>query len=524
MLRAYQDRMLSEILTCIDKGLNPLVVSPCGSGKTHLIAALAEARSCVAIAHRRELLEKIRSLSRDCPTYSIAELTCQQAPPTSFRHAELLIVDEAHHAVAATYRKIMSDFGGQVVGFTATPVRMDGIGLDQVFDCLVQGPSLEDLVDEGWLASFDFFTAPNAEIECGSLSTRGGRDYSVTEVEKMTAVITGGVAAHWHRLAEGRQTIVFAVSASHGQALLQEFGDAGVDARLLLHNSLDRRELVEKFRSGEFRVLINCEIAIEGIDVPSCECVQIVRPTRSLRIFDQMVGRVLRPSSSRGIVLDHGQNWLRFGHPMEPRTWSLSGAEWGGGHIRSCPSCGFCDPSSALMCPSCGHEFSRRASRRIPRMSSVDLAERAYRRLTTQEARQVADAARKKERPRVTALRLGVPLPSVLRIFREVGESIRPNATPAQKSLALEMARQGVKYPEIAKQIGVSRAAVQSWAAAAGIVRRGLPSALTTEEIAQKIRENLTQAEIKRMGATHSQIQKAIEEYGLQKRARRNKD
>jgi predicted transcriptional regulator len=157
-------------------------------------------------------------------------------------------------------------------------------------------------------------------------------------------------------------------------------------------------------------------------------------------------------------------------------------------------------------------------------MSSVDLAERAYRRLTTQEARQVADAARKKERPRVTALRLGVPLPSVLRIFREVGEPIRPTATPAQKSLALEMARQGVKYPEIAKQIGVSRAAVQSWAAAAGIVRRGLPSALTTEEIAQKIRENLTQAEIKRMGATHSQIQKAIEEYGLQKRARRNKD
>jgi superfamily II DNA or RNA helicase len=354
-LRDYQQKLVDDALQAIRAGKNPLVVLPPGGGKTHVMAAILEQfKRTLSIAHRIELTSKLKKLLPS-DAHKVATV---QSGIESLGPLELLAIDEAHHAPAKTYQRIIDDASCPVLGVTATPCRMDGRGLGSIFDVLLEGPDVATLTEMGYLMPFDLYSA-KTEIDVAGISKGVSGDYAPGSAAKAATArtITADAVQEWLDKADGRQTIVFTCTVDHARQVQQQYLSAGIRAEVITGNSKDRHELLPAFERKEFPVLINCEIAIEGIDIPSCECVQILRPTNSIRIYDQMIGRLLRPSGRRGVILDHAHTWERLGYPFAGRTWSLDGVEVTGDLPKVCPSCGAVVEKSARRCV-CGHEFT----------------------------------------------------------------------------------------------------------------------------------------------------------------------
>jgi DNA repair protein RadD len=354
-LRDYQQKLVGDALDAIRAGKNPLVVLPPGGGKTHVMAAILEQfKRTLSIAHRVELTAKLKKLlpSND---HQVATV---QSGIESLGPLELLAIDEAHHAPAKTYQRIIDDANCPTLGVTATPCRMDGRGLGSIFDVLLEGPDVATLTEMGYLMPFDLYSA-KTEIDVAGISKGVSGDYAPGSAAKAATArtITADAVQEWLDKADGRQTIVFTCTVDHARQVQQQYLSAGIRAEVITGGSKDRHELLPAFERKEFPVLINCEIAIEGIDIPSCECVQILRPTNSIRIYDQMIGRLLRPSGRRGVILDHAHTWERLGYPFAGRTWSLDGVEMPESELRVCPVCRAVAQSGDKECSACGHSL-----------------------------------------------------------------------------------------------------------------------------------------------------------------------
>jgi DNA repair protein RadD len=354
-LRDYQQKLVGDALDAIRAGKNPLVVLPPGGGKTHVMAAILEQfKRTLSIAHRVELTAKLKKLlPSDAHQVATVQSGIELLGPL-----ELLAIDEAHHAPAKTYQRIIDDANCPTLGVTATPCRMDGRGLGSIFDVLLEGPDVATLTEMGYLMPFDLYSA-KTEIDVAGISKGVSGDYAPGSAAKAATArtITADAVQEWLDKAGGRQTIVFTCTVDHARQVQQQYLSAGIRAEVITGGSKDRHELLPAFERKEFPVLINCEIAIEGIDIPSCECVQILRPTNSIRIYDQMIGRLLRPSGRRGVILDHAHTWERLGYPFAGRTWSLDGVEMPESELRVCPVCGAVSAPDALSCGACGYSF-----------------------------------------------------------------------------------------------------------------------------------------------------------------------
>jgi len=368
-LRDYQEILVERALAAISLKKNPLIVIPPGSGKTHVMVAILDRFSrSLAIAHRVELTNKIKRL---LPGSGHSAGTVQALQRQIDADIDILAIDEAHHAPAATYQSIIQQLDCPILGVTATPCRMDGKGLDDTFHELIEGPTAKQLTASGWLMPFDLYST-TVEIESADLAVGKDGDYRKSDAaaRAMGKTITADAVAEWQSKAAGLQTIAFTCSNAHSFQVLTQYRKAGIKAAVVKSGGSDRYEIIPAFERGEFQVLINCEIAIEGIDVPSCECVQILRPTNSIRIYDQMIGRVLRLSGRRGVVLDHAHNWERLGYPFEGRIWTLKGLEMREASLKTCPVCRTVAEDESQFCASCGHELGKgegsdRANRRI---------------------------------------------------------------------------------------------------------------------------------------------------------------
>lgn len=243
--------------------------------------------------------------------------------------AALLIVDEAHHSAADSYQNILEGYPeAYVLGVTATPQRLDGKGLDQFFDAMVQGPQVSELIQAGYLSPIRYFAAENLIDTKGIRTTCG--DFSSSQLREAAVQISGAVVSTWGQFAPGKRTIVFCINIQHAVEVQGLYQAAGVRAGVLTGEmpAAERRETIRAFQSGKLQVLTNCGIVSEGFDVPGVEAVQILRPTKSVALYLQQVGRALRvaPGKEYAIILDHTQNWQLHGLPDEERAWSLSGA------------------------------------------------------------------------------------------------------------------------------------------------------------------------------------------------------
>jgi superfamily II DNA or RNA helicase len=348
-LRPYQADLIARASAVLEKRQAPLVVLPTGGGKTALIAEIvrlnrATGRRSVVICHRREILQQLAAaITRHTgeapqlveagskPDWS-AWVTVAMVPTIARRLGQLptggmLLADEAHHMGSPSWGKVRDALAPELmIGFTATPIRPDGRGLGEAgFDVLIEGPSPRWLMEQGHLTHYDLFAAAQINVE-GVRIKRG--DYDTGELQRRVVGLAGSVVADWLRLNTSRlPTICVGVTVAHAEELAAAFQAAGIVAVAVDGKTptAERDRIFAAFRAGEITVLCACAVVDEGLDCPEAGCLQLVRPTRSLRLLRQLQGRVLRPSpgKEKALLIDHGPSWRELPPPCEEIAWSL---------------------------------------------------------------------------------------------------------------------------------------------------------------------------------------------------------
>jgi superfamily II DNA or RNA helicase len=241
--------------------------------------------------------------------------------------ADLVVIDEAHHVRARSYRQILNAFPEAVIlGATATPCRGDGRGLGNVFEVIVACPPVADLIAAGYLVPTRVF-APTRPDLTGVKVNRG--DYVESQLAERMDVghLVGDIVSHWHRLAERRHTVVFASGVGHSVHLRDEFRHAGVLAEHIdgTTPAEERDAILAQLAAGTVEVVCNAMVLTEGWDCPEVSCLVLGRPTRHHGLYRQMVGRVLRPAPGKtdALVLDHAGAVFEHGFVEEPVIWTL---------------------------------------------------------------------------------------------------------------------------------------------------------------------------------------------------------
>ena len=289
----------------------------------------------------------------------------------SLPDADLIVCDEAHHlTVDSTWGRIVSRYpNAKLLPVTATPCRMDskglGIGEGGFADEIVMGPTMRELIDAGFLSPYRIFAPPNS-LDLSSVKTRAG-DYAKDQLAAAMSKssITGDAVSHYVRLASGKRAVVFCVSIAHAQSVSQEFLNASIKSEFLdgTMDASERDKAIKRFESGETLVLTSCDIVSEGFDLPAIEVAILLRPTQSLSLYIQQVGRALRTfdGKSHAIILDHVGAVMKHGLPDEEREWTLEGVKKKPKlkeeqtSIQTCTQC-FAIHEPAPVCPVCGFE------------------------------------------------------------------------------------------------------------------------------------------------------------------------
>jgi superfamily II DNA or RNA helicase len=282
---------------------------------------------------------------------------------------DMLIIDEAHHATAGTYRKIAAAWpNARVLGVTATPQRTDGKGLDETFDKMVFGPSPSALIADGYLSRMRYLALPQT-VDLSGVASRSG-DYALEQLASAMDQrrITGDAEAHYRKHLAGRPAIAFCATVAHAEHVAEQFAEAGWNAASVDGSMApdERARRIAAIGNGGLNVLTSCEIVSEGTDIPSVAGAILLRPTQSLIVYLQQVGRVLRPKpdGSVAVILDHVGNVFRHGMPDSEREWSLAGIPKKDKPpaVRQCGECYAVFPPAAV-CPECGAVLTNRASK-----------------------------------------------------------------------------------------------------------------------------------------------------------------
>ena len=405
-LRDYQQDLLDRIRLAFSASPTSRIMLqlPTGGGKTCIAGELlsgwlAGKRKAVWLTHRSELATQTEGMLEEAGVTATANMqwTPRKNAPTllngvvilmaqtvSRRNAranvwdgynadDLMIIDEAHHATADGWMRAIRQWKGSIVGMTATPWRLSlREGFAHMFEELLCGPKVADLQSDNWLCLARVVSPPEEErIQGGKVDHTG--DYSESGIEQVNEdrdVWTAGALRFWQKHGEGRQTLVYAVSVRHARNLVAVFNGAGIPAGLLLGDSpmTERATLIDQFRTETIKVLINVAVATEGFDLPDASCIVLTRPTKSLSLYLQMVGRGLRPKHDHGncVVLDIAGNSLQHGLPEEDRNWSLQprGAPpTGDPPVVWCPGCESLSPAASHRCTTCGAPFGKPCDR-----------------------------------------------------------------------------------------------------------------------------------------------------------------
>lgn len=388
-LRSYQSEIIDQARDLIRAGHTSILLqAPTGAGKTALCAhmlgtAAANGRQSWFVVHRRELIRQSARTFRSvgiphgivaagfmgdalqpvqiCSVQTLAQRHARMRRP------KLIVWDECHHVAAASWAKIHEAYPDAIhIGLSATPERLDGTGLQAWFKQIVRGPSVSWLIDGGYLARYRLFAPTRPDL--GGVHTRMGdfvRSESAAVMDKPS--ITGDAVAHYKKLAAGKRAVVFCTSVEHSQHVVAQFRAAGLPAEHVdgESDSRERDAALQRFERGETLILSNVELFGEGVDIPGIEVAILLRPTQSLSLYLQQVGRALRPAPGKAeaIILDHAGNALRHGLPDDERTWSLDGAKKkrkasdpADIAVKQCPVCFSVVRSVQMRCV-CGHQW-----------------------------------------------------------------------------------------------------------------------------------------------------------------------
>ena len=405
-LRDYQLDLLEQAVSALLPGKARVMLQlPTGGGKTHIAGALLRrwlhnGRKAVWLTHRTELADQTSGMLADAGVSAISLKTWQSgddAPSVpngvvilmaqtvgrrtnrmevwgKYGYDDLLVIDEAHHATADGWERAIEQWPGRVLGLTATPWRLSvREGFDHLFGNLLCGPQVNGLQSNDWLCQARvLMPKPEEIIRPGAVNAIG--DYSESGIEQANLdrpdVMTAGALRFWQSQAAGRQTVVYAISQDHARNLATVFNDAGIPAAVMLSDTLpqERGDAIRSFGDGTLRVLVNVAVATEGFDLPDASCVVITRPTLSLALYLQMVGRGLRPKPDGGdcLILDLAGNAELHGLPEDERQWSLEprgSRPSGDAPVVRCGNCDAVSPAASHVCAFCQSPFGKDCAR-----------------------------------------------------------------------------------------------------------------------------------------------------------------
>jgi DNA repair protein RadD len=349
--RPYQETAIQSARDKIAGGCKRILLnSPTGSGKTIIAAgivqrAVAKGKRVLFLAHRRELIHqtcaklveggvlnfgvimaghRINHAAAPVQVASIQTLVRRELPP-----ADLVMVDECHRAASRSYLSVLANYPqAAVIGLSATPERLDGKGLDDIFHDMVVVATVPDLIEMGFLVKPTCYVGATADLS-GVATRRGDYDEGQLAEAMDKPRLTGDIVANWLRLAKGRPTAVFAAGVEHARHITAEFVAAGIAAATVTGETPanEREAIIADWRAGFIQVCVNVFIFVEGFDFPELECVVLARPTQSVSLYLQAVGRVMRPSpdKTQAIIIDHAGCCQMHGQPHLHREWTLEG-------------------------------------------------------------------------------------------------------------------------------------------------------------------------------------------------------
>jgi DNA repair protein RadD len=354
VLYPFQQAAVDAIKSKIAEGHRRIIlVAPTGSGKTVIASelirrAVDKFQRALVLAHRREIIQqtsaKLRTngvrhgiiqagidprLMASVQVASVLTLwmRCVRNKIIPLPPADLLIVDECHHATAMTWRALIAAYPEAVlIGTTATPCRGDARGLGGIFQVMLQTPQVADLIGQGFLVKSRVYAPVDPDLR--GVKTQAG-DYVENQLaDRMDRdKLVGDIVTHWHKFGERRRTVAFACSVGHSIHICDEFVKAGVRAEHLDGSTQkdERDAILARLKSGQTEVVTNCMVLTEGWDMPEVGCCILARPTKKMGLFRQMIGRVLRPAEGKtdAIVLDHSGAVFHHGLPEDSVEWSL---------------------------------------------------------------------------------------------------------------------------------------------------------------------------------------------------------
>lgn len=395
--RDYQSRAFLDVRNSFMSGKKrPLYVLPTGGGKNVVLNGVAEMsirknKNVLILAHRVELIEQIEETARElfkmntsfiAPGKTYKEFGKLQVGSVQtvvnrlekIRKPDLIIVDEAHHyRKGSTYDKIFDYYKTWSLGLTATPCRLSGEPLGDYFDDMILGPTMKDLIRDGYLCDYDLFCPESSALNKAELSdvklSQGDFNKQIIEEIMDKPSITGDAITEYNKYCKGKRGVVFCTSIKHAANVAEQFRASGI-AAMSIDGKMDpneRRKIIAAYRSGEIKILTNCNIVTEGFDLPAIEAVIQLRPTASLSLYLQMVGRGLRSfeGKEKAVILDHVDNWKRHGLPDDDREWSLykkimprkKSKDDDEENLKVCENCFLQVKATARVCRNCGHVF-----------------------------------------------------------------------------------------------------------------------------------------------------------------------
>lgn len=390
VLREDQEDVRAKLRVALRSNRSVLTYAPTGFGKTVLTSALIKilfdaSKRVIFAVHRQDLITQTAKTFEKfgIPFSYIAaghhfnpyhRVFIASIPTLKNRlgkfPADYLFVDEAHLSMSAGWKAVVDHYKAsktRIIGLTGSPERLDGKPLGDAWDTMVLGPSPRWLIERGHLSRYRAF-AP-AGVDLSGVHTRGG-DYVASEIDELMAgrAVLAGAVRHWRKYAAGKRTIAFTPSIARAEQLAAEFCANGISAVSIDGNTPreDRTRYFNAFADGEIEVITSVNLFCEGFDLAAqvdrdvtVEAVLLYRPTQSLALHLQQVGRALRKKPEPAIILDLVGNLARLGLPDDDREWSLAGRAKKTAEVKvaQCPDC-FASHSPAPVCPECGHAYA----------------------------------------------------------------------------------------------------------------------------------------------------------------------
>ena len=394
-LRDYQQRAVNDVSAEFASGTkNILLTAPTGSGKTKIAAGfintLPETAKTFYLTNNSELVKQTMDQLNDIgmnvaradylhwkPNDPMPVAKTIITSPTVFLNRDgcslatendYLIVDECHHAPAASWRSVIDNFPGHVLGLSATPQRLDpNESFEGLFDKLIVNSQPKELIDAAHLSDPITYTRRNRqELIVGY--THENSEYVASEIYRRTeqTILTDKAIEWWIEKTNGNyKSIFYCLTKVHAYTLERKLIALGISAIAVTDDTKksQREQIMKDFKDGIYTCLLNVTIYTEGVDCPDANCGVLLRPTESLTLYLQMVGRIMRVSDQRPIILDATDNTLRFGLPSQDREWSLkpkrkpSDETKFQSFTKQCTDCEALIEPGYNTCPNCGYEF-----------------------------------------------------------------------------------------------------------------------------------------------------------------------